>query len=545
LTELPKVEEFRKALATTVAMLGAKDPNDPAKKKKGTLIPVPKGNGLNDYYLIKFDEQEQINKYYKFNCGNGRWDEIPNPFSLESVEFKLGVLGTFAIESEAMTIFLNSLDKQIVVHSALDAVGFIPLIGSLADLTNGYIYYLEGDNFTAVLCSVAAIPLIGDVSAGVKRGVGLFHEATGLSKKSPLAVQILRPCGQCALTIHLSKIDEAARTYGLESAELTKLMDEGMQNGGALADAFQKDLRLIESWMFFDRAGPAVAHLKNDLEKLKALADDLQFHPNLAAELSGNAGLVKAWEILQYTGLRTNLLWLERIADWKALGIKFEVTADLIKCKNVSDDRTFAHILNNEITYLYDGFGGGIKPRTSVTTTILGRTIDETGNGTYRFIGAKGDSRLPPPGDYERLPEGVIYMQGKPNLGGISSLDVDTEIWDNMLQDFINAGYTPDHARLLRAEKFWDESNYIRLKAAFERGDDVRLLSDPIATPGDSFYKRELDAMNTNHMIGGTFHIEIIGGKPTAVRDGGTLQTSLKEQFGYTFDMNTQTYKRL
>jgi The BURPS668_1122 family of deaminases len=130
-------------------------------------------------------------------------------------------------------------------------------------------------------------------------------------------VQILRPCGQCALTIHLSKIDEAARTYGLESAELTKLMDEGMQNGGALADAFQKDLRLIESWKFFDRAGPAVAHLKNDLEKLKALADDLQFHPNLAAELNGNAGLVKAWDAIFSNGtLRTNIDNLRYVDDY-------------------------------------------------------------------------------------------------------------------------------------------------------------------------------------------------------------------------------------
>jgi hypothetical protein len=70
--------------------------------------------------------------------------------------------------------------------------------------------------------------------------------------------------------------------------------------------------------------------------------------------------------------------------------------------------------------------------------------------------------------------------------------------------------------------EFWDEFNYPFLEQAFQRGDDVRLVSDPKIYGNDKekggYYKKELDT--------------IIG------KDG------FAEKYGYFYDENTKTFKK-
>jgi hypothetical protein len=65
-------------------------------------------------------------------------------------------------------------------------------------------------------------------------------------------------------------------------------------------------------------------------------------------------------------------------------------------------------------------------------------------------------------------------------------------------------------------DEFWDKYNYPFLKDAFERGDDVRLVSDPKIFKTSGTYARELNA---------------IKGK-----DG------LAKEYGYIYNAKTKTY---
>lgn len=57
------------------------------------------------------------------------------------------------------------LDKT---QDALNLAGFLPGVGSFADLASAAIYGAKGDWGNAAFSTVAAIPGIGDVGAGLK-----------------------------------------------------------------------------------------------------------------------------------------------------------------------------------------------------------------------------------------------------------------------------------------------------------------------------------------------------------------------------------------
>ncbi|WP_066225026.1 AHH domain-containing protein [Formosa haliotis] len=47
------------------------------------------------------------------------------------------------------------------VHIALDGFGMIPVVGEIADLTNGVLYLVEGDGVNATLSFAATVPIVG------------------------------------------------------------------------------------------------------------------------------------------------------------------------------------------------------------------------------------------------------------------------------------------------------------------------------------------------------------------------------------------------
>ncbi len=55
-----------------------------------------------------------------------------------------------------------------MVHLALDIVGLVPVVGEVADLTNGIIYTIEGDGLNATLSFTAMIPVAGIGATTVK-----------------------------------------------------------------------------------------------------------------------------------------------------------------------------------------------------------------------------------------------------------------------------------------------------------------------------------------------------------------------------------------
>jgi hypothetical protein len=55
-----------------------------------------------------------------------------------------------------------------MIHLGLDLIGLVPVVGEIADLTNGVIYSIEGDGVSASLSFASTIPVAGWFSAGIK-----------------------------------------------------------------------------------------------------------------------------------------------------------------------------------------------------------------------------------------------------------------------------------------------------------------------------------------------------------------------------------------
>lgn len=65
------------------------------------------------------------------------------------------------------------------IQFGLDIVGLVPLLGEVADITNGVIYTLYGDGINASLSFANAVPVVGWASAGVKLAVMRVPKALG------------------------------------------------------------------------------------------------------------------------------------------------------------------------------------------------------------------------------------------------------------------------------------------------------------------------------------------------------------------------------
>ncbi len=74
---------------------------------------------------------------------------------------------------EKMRLFLEAKWKLLkgTTHTVLDICGLIPLMGEACDLTNGFIYLIEGDGLNATLSFGGAIPVYGWASTGARYAV--------------------------------------------------------------------------------------------------------------------------------------------------------------------------------------------------------------------------------------------------------------------------------------------------------------------------------------------------------------------------------------
>ena len=75
------------------------------------------------------------------------------------------------------------------LHTVLDVLGVIPLVGAAADAANGLLYAAEGDWGNAALSAASAVPLLGDAAAAAKLGVKAVDVA-GTAAKGHRAVSV-------------------------------------------------------------------------------------------------------------------------------------------------------------------------------------------------------------------------------------------------------------------------------------------------------------------------------------------------------------------
>lgn len=97
-------------------------------------------------------------------------------------------LGKQQIETEEEWNEKEQLEKfsaeQLLngIQMTLDAAGFVPALGTVPDLLNASISALRGNWTEAGLSILAAVPLVGDVAAGIKIARKGYQNASNLSK---------------------------------------------------------------------------------------------------------------------------------------------------------------------------------------------------------------------------------------------------------------------------------------------------------------------------------------------------------------------------
>lgn len=220
-------------------------------------------------------------------------------------------------------------------------------------------------------------------------------------------------------------------------------------------------------------------------------------------------------------------------------------------------DRFLIEISEGKIRYKYGGYGGDIVISEGKATTVLGKFAEVWGEaksfGTRLFLGSDADVIVKgfPKGTINRgvdcavpnrlnfldLPEfeynsllniyikeefeKVLGVSSNIQLGGFAIKDVrkiiqasGSNLSSNQLETIITLGKEKGN------QVFWEKYNLPFLRKAFERGDDVRLVSDY------QFYR------NASNEIGGTYKAELVEIEKLAV------------EFNYSWNEATLTYSK-
>jgi hypothetical protein len=233
-----------------------------------------------------------------------------------------------------------------------------------------------------------------------------------------------------------------------------------------------------------DELGTFLANL--DAVKKDAFRDDLR--RVAVADQGKMVKSVRAWEALSETALRTNTYWLERVSRWQSAGLNFNYVDNGISVSVYRSTDEVAILTETNFIHRYLGFGGDVVCPSDRTTTIIGLTgADDpdglTGTLFFREIGLY-KNHLPP----------------NDNLGGINLLNIQNYTW----------------AR-----------NQSWLRNAAERGDIIRIISDP-ADPR-TIWRNGIPEGQPGHN-----GFKTITGKEIDL---------LRDEFGYVFDPSTNSYK--
>lgn len=131
-----------------------------------------------------------------------------------------------------------------ICHGVLDVAGFIPAVGAVPDLINAGIYALEGNGLEAGLSLAAAVPVVGDISAGVGKGgkwlckAGKWLSKTKVGKK--IVPKLLNALEKCKFLVG------RFANYCKNKWGKIKTGAKGFFNGGK--NFFKKQFDKIKKW---------------------------------------------------------------------------------------------------------------------------------------------------------------------------------------------------------------------------------------------------------------------------------------------------------
>ena len=90
--------------------------------------------------------------------------------------FKMAMLRALNPNWSKTKVFWEATKEGI--HISLDVFGLVPVVGEIADLTNGALYAIEGDGVNATLSFASAIPVVGYGSVVTKYGLKIVKAST-------------------------------------------------------------------------------------------------------------------------------------------------------------------------------------------------------------------------------------------------------------------------------------------------------------------------------------------------------------------------------
>lgn len=182
--------------------------------------------------------------------------------------------------------------------------------------------------------------------------------------------------------------------------------------------------------------------LKNwDLNYLVLLETDLR-NIKLFDLIKGDLNLLKAWDKLSITSLRTSSLWLRNVSQWLGQGYEFISSSLNIIIKNRNE--VVGEISDNLLKIKFNGFGGDVVTNPTKTTTVVGK-----------YLSSNGESAL------KNLIESGLTKSGE-NIGGV-----------NVLNDLTNTNSWSK-------QEIWDIINKPWVDGAIMRGDVIRATADPL-----------------------------------------------------------------
>lgn len=126
---------------------------------------------------------------------------------------------TYGVPSDQKDAVLKSytaaMSSMNVIHTFLDALGFVPVLGEAADGTNAIIYTAKGDYLNAAFSTISLAPLGGDLAA---KGFKYSLKAAGYEGKAFKSLNAAQKWLKNAMSYGFKSADAIANRSGLKTA---------------------------------------------------------------------------------------------------------------------------------------------------------------------------------------------------------------------------------------------------------------------------------------------------------------------------------------
>jgi len=244
--------------------------------------------------IYSIQEKDLSTSYYEYDYFMEDWVKV----TVSSAEF-----------SQYMQLDVIKDIANYYGHNAFDIIGFIPVVGEVADALNGIWYLIEGEGGQAILCFASMLPVVVDATikgskivvkslnrAAVRETFELSEEAFGhlvrISDQLKAADGTL--CDECVdalarlLAGHSGDIVEEvvkkAKSVGLTLEEQAAFFTDLTKVDGSISDASRLlvnnlnkiDEGIIEAWRLLD-GSPVIRLDITNLENLKKVLQSQEY----------------------------------------------------------------------------------------------------------------------------------------------------------------------------------------------------------------------------------------------------------------------------